>query len=94
LQSVWQYSFYRVVATALCFVASGVWTTFESRLIHGDYSLANFVFILPKMIAITVGLIWLVLRIGTMVSDLFKAAVPLLRISWDRLQVEREEYFI
>jgi hypothetical protein len=72
LQSVWQYSFYRVVATALCFVASGVWTTFESRLIHGDYSLANFVFILPKMIAITVGLIWLVLRIGTMVSDLFK----------------------
>ena len=72
LQSIWQYSFYRVVATALCFVASGVWTEFESRLIHGNYSLANFSAILPMMIAVDLALVWSVLRIGTMVSDLFK----------------------
>jgi hypothetical protein len=72
LQSVWQYSFYRVIAAALCFVASVAWTSFSSHVIHGDYSLAHFAAIMGKMIAFDVAVLWGILRISAMVSDLFK----------------------
>lgn len=72
MQSIWQYSFYRVFAAALCFVAAQVWTVFVSNIIHGNYTLAHFSVILGPMIAINVGLVWSLLRISTMVSDVFK----------------------
>lgn len=74
MQSVWQYSFYRVVAHAAAYVASTALLSFLDATFHGQYALAAFQVNLGKMIVLVAADIWFILRIGTFTSDLFKGA--------------------
>jgi hypothetical protein len=67
-----QYSFYRVVASALTYIWATVLVNFIDRSVHGDYSLAHFLVLLVPLGMLNIGLAVSVLKIGGAVSDLFK----------------------
>lgn len=74
MQSIWQYSFYRVVAAAMVFVASTCMNVFLDNTIHGNYALAHVAVTMPQLIVLDVAFCWSILRIPTVVSDLFKGS--------------------
>jgi hypothetical protein len=72
LQFIWQYSFYRVAAAAVLFVISTALNNFLDNTVQGDYSLSNWLILMPKMIVLVGVSLWAVLRVTAFVSDLFK----------------------
>jgi hypothetical protein len=74
LQFMLQYSFYRVVASALTYVWASVLVNFIDHSIHGDYSLAHFLIMLVPLGVLNIGLMVSVFKISGVVSDLFKGA--------------------
>lgn len=74
VQFMLQYSFYRVVASALTYIWATVLVNFISSSIHGDYTLAHFLIMLVPLGVLNIGLIVSVFKIGGVVSDLFKGA--------------------
>ncbi|MGI9072262.1 MAG: type IV secretion system protein [Bryobacteraceae bacterium] len=74
VQFMLQYSFYRVVASALTYVWATVLVNFISGTIHGNYTLAHFLVILVPLGVLNIGLLVSVFKIGGVVSDLFKGA--------------------
>jgi hypothetical protein len=74
LQFMLQYSFYRVVASALTYIWANVLVNFIDHSIHGDYSLAHFLIMLVPLGVLNIGLMVSVFKIGGVVSDLFKGA--------------------
>lgn len=72
IQYTLQYSFYRVAAAAVSFVFSTALNMFLDNTVHGDYSLAHWAIVMPKLIVLTVALTWSILRVTAFVSDLFK----------------------
>lgn len=74
VQFMLQYSFYRVVASALTYVWANVLVTFIDNSVHGDYTLAHFLTLLVPLGVLNVGLLYSVFKIGGVVSDLFKGA--------------------
>jgi type IV secretory pathway VirB6-like protein len=74
VQFMLQYSFYRVIASALTYVWATVLVTFIDSSIHGDYSLAHFLLLLVPLGVLNIGLLFSVFKVGSVVSDLFKGA--------------------
>jgi hypothetical protein len=74
VQFMLQYSFYRVVASALTYIWATVLVTFIDSAVHGDYSLAHFLLLLVPLGVLNIGLLFSVFKIGSVVSDLFKGA--------------------
>lgn len=72
IQFMLQYSFYRVVASALTFVWAHVIVTFLDHSVHGDYSLGHFAVLLAPFAILNIALFWSVIRVTSYVSDLFK----------------------
>ena len=72
VQFMLQYSFYRVVASALTYVWATVLVTFIDKSVHGDYTLAHFLLLLVPLGVLNIGLLYSVFKIGSVVSDLFK----------------------
>jgi hypothetical protein len=72
IQFMLQYSFYRVVASALTFVWSTVLLKFFDNAVQGDYTLAHFLIMLVPLGMLNIGMIFSVFRITSFVSDLFK----------------------
>lgn len=77
-----QYSFYRVGAAALVFIGSTALNQFFVRSLHTTvcgsdnscYDLAQFAVIMPKMLVLVLALIVGILKLGSMMSDLFKGS--------------------
>lgn len=74
VQFMLQYSFYRVVASALTYIWATVLVNFIDKSVHGDYTLAHFLILLVPLGILNVGLLFSVFKIGAVVSDLFKGA--------------------
>ena len=72
VQFMLQYSFYRVVASALTYVWATVLVTFIDKSVHGDYTLAHFLVLLVPIGVLNIGLLFSVFKIGSVVTDLFK----------------------
>jgi hypothetical protein len=72
IQFMLQYSFYRVVASALTFVWTTVMVKFFESAVQGDYSLAHFLIMLVPLGMLNIGMIFSVFRVTSFVSDLFK----------------------
>jgi hypothetical protein len=72
IQFMLQYSFYRVVASALTFVWTTVIVKFLDNAVQGDYSLAHFLLMLVPLGMLNIGMIFSVFRVTSFVSDLFK----------------------
>ena len=72
IQFMLQYSFYRVVSSALIAVWTSVLVTFIDSSVHGDYTLAHFLVMLVPMGMLNIGMMFSVFRITSFVSDLFK----------------------
>jgi hypothetical protein len=72
VQFMLQYSFYRVVASALIYVWSTVIVKFLDSSVQGDYSLAHFLIMLVPLGMLNIGMIFSVFRVTSFVSDLFK----------------------
>jgi hypothetical protein len=72
IQFMLQYSFYKVVASALTFIWANVTVSFIDNSIHGDYSLSHLLLLLPAMALLTAGMLFSIIRITVFVSDLFK----------------------
>lgn len=69
-----QYSFYSVVANALVFIWTNVLISFIDQVIHGDYTIAHLLLLLPAIVVLNVGMIYSVFKVTSFVSDLFKGA--------------------
>jgi type IV secretory pathway VirB6-like protein len=74
VQFMLQYSFYRVVASALTYVWATVFINFIDSSVHGNYTLAHFLVLLVPLGVLNIGLLFSVVKIGSVVSDLFKGA--------------------
>lgn len=74
VQFMLQYSFYRVVASALTYIWATVLVNFIDNSIHGDYTLAHFLLMLLPLGVLNIGLAFSVFKVGSVVSDLFKGA--------------------
>jgi len=82
IQFMLQYSFYRVGAAALVFVASTALNTFFTRTLHTSvcgidqscYDLAQMLIIFPKMLVFVAAVLAGILKLGSMMSDLFKGS--------------------
>lgn len=74
MQGFWQYAFNRVVAAALVFAASTSVISFLTDSFHGNYTLALFAELLPKMLALMGVWAILILRAPAVVGDIFKGA--------------------
>lgn len=72
IQFMLQYSFYRVVASALVYVWANVIVHFFTNSIHGDYTLAHFLVLLVPFGMVNVGLFFSIFKVTSFVSDLFK----------------------
>jgi type IV secretory pathway VirB6-like protein len=72
LQFMLQYSFYRVVASALVYVWTRVIVQFFTNSVHGDYTLAHFLLLLVPFGMLNIGLFFSIFKITSFVSDLFK----------------------
>lgn len=72
VQFMLQYSFYRVVASALTYVWANVLVTFIDKSVHGDYTLAHFLTLLVPLGVLNIGLVYSVFKIGGVVGDLFR----------------------
>jgi type IV secretory pathway VirB6-like protein len=72
IQFMLQYSFYRVIASALVYVWSHVIAQFFTNAIHGDYSLAHFLLLLVPFGMLNMGLFYSIFKVTSFVSDLFK----------------------
>lgn len=73
LSAVIEFSFWRVVSTAIVLVWATAWSLFIDNAIHGDYTLAHFAELAPYMIALTLAtLASLVYLPAKLTSDLFK----------------------
>jgi len=72
VQFMLQYSFHRVVASALIYIWTTVLVNFLDSSIHGDYSLAHFTIMLVPLTVLNVGMIFSVFKISSFVGDLFK----------------------
>ena len=73
-QFMLQYSFYRVLASGLTFIWSGVLVKFIDHSIHGDYTLAHFVTLLVPLLVLNVGLAVSVFKVSGFISDLFRGS--------------------
>ena len=69
---IWQYSFYRVAAAALLFVLSTMLNDFMDWTVHGDYSLGNWMMVMPEFIVGVLVSVYAILRLSAFVSDMFK----------------------
>jgi len=69
-----QYSFYKIVASALTFIWANVMVTFIDKAIGPDYTLGHFLILMPAMALLTLGMLFSILRVTSFVSDLFKGA--------------------
>lgn len=82
VQFMLQYSFYRVGAAALVFVASTALNTFFTRTLHTSvcgsdrscYDIAQMLIIFPKLIVFVAAVVAGVFKLGSMMSDLFKGS--------------------
>lgn len=72
VQFMLQYSFYRVVASALTYVWTTVLVNFLSGTVHGNYSLAHFFLLIVPLGMLNIGMFYSVFKITSFVSDLFK----------------------
>lgn len=72
VQFMLQYSFYRVVASALTYVWTTVLVNFLSSTVHGNYSLAHFFLLIVPLGMLNIGMFYSVFKITSFVSDLFK----------------------
>jgi hypothetical protein len=69
-----EYSFYRIIASAVIFIWSNVLVNFMGSAVNGDYSLAHFVVLLAPLAMLSIGMLYTVFRITSFVHDLFKGA--------------------
>lgn len=67
-----QYSFYKVVASALTFVWANVMVTFIDRGIAGNYTLGHFLILFPAMALLLAAMLFSIVKVTSFVSDLFK----------------------
>lgn len=72
IQFMLQYSFYRVVASALVYVWANVIVHFFTNSVRGDYTLAHFLALLVPFGMLNVGLFFSIFKVTSFVSDLFK----------------------
>jgi hypothetical protein len=72
LQSLLQYSFYRVVASGLTYIWATVFVRFIDNVVHADYSLAHLFLILVPLGMLNIGLLFCVVRVSAFVNDLFR----------------------
>ncbi len=72
IQFMLQYSFYRVVASALVYVWANVLVTFFDSSIHSDYTLAHFLTLIVPFGMLNIGLFFSIFKVSSFVSDLFK----------------------
>jgi len=72
LQFMLQYSFYRVVSSALVYIWANVIVGFFTNSIHGDYSLAHLLALILPFGMLNIGLFFSIFKITSFVSDLFK----------------------
>jgi hypothetical protein len=69
-----EYSFYRIIASAIIYIWSNVIVTFIDQSVHGDYSLGHFTLLLAPLLMLSIGMLYTVFRITSFVHDLFKGA--------------------
>lgn len=74
IQFMLEFSFWRLVSTAVVFVWATAWGSFFDLALRGDYSLAHFAELMPAMLAMTVGMIWNLFFVSKVTSDLFKGS--------------------
>jgi TrbL/VirB6 plasmid conjugal transfer protein len=72
IQFMLQYSFYRVVASALVYIWTNVIVGFLDSSVHGDYSLPHFLLLIVPFGMLNVALFFSVFKVTSFVSDLFK----------------------
>lgn len=72
VQFMLQYSFFRVVASALTYIWATVLVQFIDHSVHGDYSLAHFLILLVPLGILNIALAVTVFKVSSVVSDLFK----------------------
>jgi hypothetical protein len=72
IQFMLQYSFYRVVSSALVYVWANVIVRFFTNSIHGDYSLPHLLVLILPFGMLNIGLFFSIFKITSFVSDLFK----------------------
>jgi hypothetical protein len=67
-----QYSFYKVIASALTFIWANVIVTFIDKAIAGNYTLGHFLLLFPAMALLLVAMLFSIFKVTSFVSDLFK----------------------
>ncbi len=72
IQFMLEFSFWRLISTAMVFVWATSWGMFIDHEIAGDYSLAHFAELIPAMFAMTAGMLWCLFFVSRITSDLFK----------------------
>jgi hypothetical protein len=73
LQALLEFSFWRVISTAIVYVWATAWAEFIDQSIHGDYTLAHFAELMPYMLAMLLGVIWSVFFLPSrLTGDMFK----------------------
>lgn len=72
LQFMLQYSFYRVVSSALVYIWANVIVGFFTNSIHGDYTLAHLLVLILPFGMLNIGLFFSLFKVTSFVSDLFK----------------------
>ena len=72
LSYMMQYSFYKVVASALMFVWSNVMVNFLNAQVAGDYTMAHFLLLLAPLAMLTIGMAYSVFKVTVFANDLFK----------------------
>lgn len=70
--AIWEYSFYRIMASAIVFCASTSLMAFLYNTFNGNYDLALFAAILGKMIALMLAWVCALIRIGVWVSNFWR----------------------
>lgn len=72
IQFMLQYSFYRVLSSALVYIWANVIVRFFTNSIQHDYSLPHFLLLIVPFGMLNIGLFFSVFKITSFVSDLFK----------------------
>lgn len=70
-ESMLSFSMYGAVSAGVTFVFGGIFTTFFTRAVHSDYSIANFIILLPVLVMLTAAFAVVIFQIPTFVGRLF-----------------------
>jgi hypothetical protein len=72
VSGIWEAAFYRVVAAALVFCAATSTLSFLARELNGDYSVEEFIVVLPKMCGLMLSWLLAFLVVRHLTSAIFK----------------------